>query len=163
MSAFFRKKQPPEKSLPMALPPVGGRILLVEDNALILELWELVLAGAGYQTATVASGDQAWRLLHERTFDLLVTDNTMPGLRGLGLVDLVRQSGNLIPVIVASGSAGPHELETGKWPGYVKALPKPFLMTELLDEVKAALRHAPDAGLGNSLPPVRPDRNQPRL
>lgn len=163
MSAFFRKKQPQTALEPMALPPLGGRILLVEDNALILELWDLVLAGAGYQTASVTSGDQAWRLLNERTFDLLVTDNAMPGLRGLGLVDLVRQSGNLIPVIVASGSAGQHDLESGKWAGYVRALPKPFLMTELLAEVKAALLRAPVTSQGIGLPPAQSDRDRPRL
>ncbi len=56
------------------------------------------------------------------------------------------QAGNLMPVIVASGSAGHRDLEAGNWPGYVRALPKPFLMTDLLREVAAALQPARATG-----------------
>jgi DNA-binding response OmpR family regulator len=117
-------------------------VLLVEDDQAMRALCALVLTRAGYQAVTAADGEQAWQLLCGRRFDVLVTDNTMPGLSGLDLIDLVRQSGSLIPVIVASGSAGQRDVAAGNWPGYVRALPKPFLLTDLLREVTAALRHA---------------------
>jgi DNA-binding response OmpR family regulator len=145
MSTAFPEPQPRKTSSPMTSPPdrpSGASVLVVDDDDAMRGLCALVLARACYQPVTAVDGEQAWQLFSTQPFDLLVTDNSMPGLSGLDLIDMVRQSGSRIPIIVASGSAKQCDLEAGNWPGYVRALPKPFHMTDLLREITTALRSA---------------------
>src|SRR5690348_16286938 len=63
-------------------------ILIVDDDADVLELTAEVLADAGYEVLTASGAEPALELLRGgRTVDLLLTDIVMPGLNGLGLAD----------------------------------------------------------------------------
>ena len=62
------------------------RIILVEDDSTILQFSVLVLVRAGYQVRAVEGAQAAWEALQSRSYDLLITDNQMPGLSGLELV-----------------------------------------------------------------------------
>jgi two-component system chemotaxis response regulator CheY len=71
-------------NLPISTVP--KRILALDDDADMLCLCALALAGVGYTIDTAADGEQGWEALCATDYDLLLTDNDMPRLTGLELV-----------------------------------------------------------------------------
>jgi DNA-binding NtrC family response regulator len=118
------------------------RILLVEDDSTILQFSVLMLVRAGYQVSAVEGTQAAWEALQSRTYDLLVTDNQMPGMSGLELVSKLRSAQLALPVILASGGIGAEELAQNQRLQPALALPKPFTADQLLETVAEALYRA---------------------
>ena len=79
------------------------RILLVDDE---IDLWWdrdlAALAAAGYHVDTAEDGEAGWKALQTNDYDLLITDNKMPMLRGLELIERLRRHGMTLPIIFAS-------------------------------------------------------------
>jgi CheY-like chemotaxis protein len=84
--------------------PIRGRRILVADDEGMRRLISSVLAGVGFAVNAAADGEQAWEQLHHEHYDLLVTDNEMPRLAGIKLIERMREEGMGIPIIIASGS-----------------------------------------------------------
>lgn len=84
-------------------PPRDLRVLLVEDNEHVREFAHHLLDELGYRVLSAASGEEALELLDRETVDVLFTDVVMPGLSGLELARLARQSHPTLPVLLASG------------------------------------------------------------
>ena len=63
--------------------PRTGAILVVDDERSVRELLEIALSGAGHRVTTAESGAAALRLLGERSFDVVLSDLTMPGIDGM--------------------------------------------------------------------------------
>lgn len=86
------------------------RILVVDDNHLILRLLHLILEGAGYLPVGADSADAALELAHETAPDLCIVDEVMPGMKGSELIRTLRASTDPrvanVPVIGISGRAG---------------------------------------------------------
>lgn len=117
------------------------RILLVDDEEDLRRLYSDVLTGCGYQVDTASDGDAGWKAIHTESYtadsyDLLVTDNTMPKLSGIGLIKKVRSAGLNLPVILASGNV-PDDTESLRLAAIIH---KPFGADELVETVKRALR-----------------------
>jgi signal transduction histidine kinase/ActR/RegA family two-component response regulator len=81
------------------------RVLVVDDEASILDLEEIRLARLGYQADTCNSPEDALHVLSTRgeDYDLLLTDHVMPAMTGMDLVETLRDEGRDIPVILMSG------------------------------------------------------------
>ena len=89
-------------------PPL--RILVVDDDALAIELFWRDLPADQFSVLTAANGAEALELLRAEPFDLLVTDVVMPGMSGLQLIAAVRATSQIfhLPILVATGySADP--------------------------------------------------------
>ena len=121
---------------------LAHRILLVEDDCTILQFSVLVLVRAGYQVGAVEGTQAAWEALQARSYDLLITDNQMPGLSGIDLVSELRSAQLGLPVVVASGGIGAEELAQNQRLQPAIALPKPFSADQLLETVAEALHRA---------------------
>jgi CheY-like chemotaxis protein len=82
----------------------GGDILVVDDNAVNLDLLSRRLGRQGYQTTVVNSGEQALEILQERSFELILLDLVMPGMSGLDVLKRLKSDSVLraIPVIILS-------------------------------------------------------------
>src|ERR1017187_10595202 len=88
-------------------PPVltrSRRILVADDDESIRYLLSTVLAGAGFDVNTASDGQQAWEAIFHGHYDLLVTDNDMPRLTGIQLIERIREARMSLPVIIASGT-----------------------------------------------------------
>ena len=109
--------------------PVARRILLVEDEALLLEVTRADLEDMGFETTCARDGAAALETLRSSgLFDGLVTDIRMPGeIDGWRLAALAREAAPDLPVIYVSGysSQDMAPVEGGVF------LPKPFRFADL--------------------------------
>jgi DNA-binding NtrC family response regulator len=117
-------------------------ILIVDDDATILGLESKILECDGHCVETANNGEAAWHALQGRNFDLLVTDNLMPGLSGLALVRQLRIASITVPVVMVSGTLD--NLDTEKltrdpWSRIHGFVGKPFTIPQLLSTVHQAL------------------------
>lgn len=77
-----------------------GKVLVVDDDKAMCELIDTTLTMKGYATTWCQSADEAYALLHEHDFDVVLTDVRMPGTTGLQLCQQITSSRPDIPVIV---------------------------------------------------------------
>ncbi|MBN2808408.1 MAG: response regulator, partial [Deltaproteobacteria bacterium] len=126
-----------------ALPRGSERILLVDDEAQIVNLNQRLLAGLGYQVTAVTSSVEA--LLHLRRkpdgFDLLLTDQSMPELSGAELARAALELRPDLPIILCTGYSSAFAEEEARALGIKKYAEKPLgreklarLLREVLDE-----------------------------
>jgi two-component system chemotaxis response regulator CheY len=95
-------------------PWAGARVLVVDDSVAARVHLRGVLAGLGVRhIVEAADGAAAVALLETETFDLVVTDYTMPRLDGRGLLDFIRRRSSTpsLPVIVATTETDPAKLD----------------------------------------------------
>jgi DNA-binding response OmpR family regulator len=116
------------------------RILVVDDEMGVNRLGTEVLIRHGYQVSAAGDGAAAWKALNADSYDLLITDLDMPRLSGLKLVKKLRAARMALPVILASGTMTPQELNRNPWLQLSGALLKPFSPDQLLQTVQAVLR-----------------------
>jgi DNA-binding response OmpR family regulator len=120
------------------------RILLIEDDTAIRQLCLELLIGSGYQVDTAEDGEAGLKVLHAAShdpdsYDLLITDNNMPKLSGVGLIKKLRSERTpLPPVILASGTIPPN-IEQLR---LAAILLKPFDAGQLVQTVREVLRTA---------------------
>jgi CheY-like chemotaxis protein len=118
------------------MPP---RILVVDDEPMVRALIARALSDEGYEVISVANGlaalDAARRA--EGGFDLIVTNNYMPGLNGAELVARVRQDFPALPILhiddITRRRAGPD------LPDDVPTVYKPFSVATLREAVRKLL------------------------
>ena len=119
--------------------PQGARILVVEDEAMLLRLVSRSLEACGHRVSTARDGHEALDLALTDPPDVLVTDVILPGLDGGELTRRLRERHPRIPVLFTSGYAP--EAITAKIVenGFTVFLPKPFTMEDLLSTVDRLL------------------------
>jgi PAS domain S-box-containing protein len=81
------------------------RILLVDDEKLIVEVGKTVLESLGYTVLAVTDSGQALAIFREapQAFDLIITDQTMPGMTGGELAEKMLQIRPELPIILTTG------------------------------------------------------------
>lgn len=113
--------------------------MLVEDDAELRGLSAEALAHEGYEVDFAENGVRAWKALHLKRYDLLITDNNMPKMTGLQLVGKLRSAGIELPVVLASGTLPEDALLNDSVPKFAAVIPKPFTLDELVRTVKRVL------------------------
>jgi len=81
-----------------------GRILWVDDEVDLLRPHVMRLEEEGYDVDTVMNGDDALQLLRAETYDLVLLDEHMPGLRGIELLGRLRRGTGRMPVVMVTKS-----------------------------------------------------------
>ena len=79
------------------------RILLVDNNVRGLTARKMILAEHGYDSFTASSGEEAWQILQEREFDIVVTDLRMGDMDGIELIRRIRSREKPVGIILLSG------------------------------------------------------------
>ncbi|MEZ5597431.1 MAG: response regulator [Pseudomonadales bacterium] len=117
-------------------------ILLVDDDAQVLDVLAEMLRLEGHSVVTASNGAVAMECMHERSFDLVITDIIMPEMEGLETISHIRREYGDTPIIAISGGGriGPRDyLDTAGHIGANRTLAKPFDRRELISAVDALL------------------------
>jgi two-component system response regulator MprA len=120
-----------------------ARLLVVDDEQLIRELYGRVLSLEGYEVETAEDGVTALEWLAREHFDLVLTDWQMPRLDGASMLLALRSAGSHTPVIMMSGSLPFTPPPAGVASHLSAILQKPVRYAEVIFAVAAALRPAP--------------------
>ncbi|MBI3230411.1 MAG: phosphate regulon transcriptional regulator PhoB [Burkholderiales bacterium] len=117
-------------------------ILIVEDEAAIVELISFSLKDAGWNTVAVHSANDAWEFLQRRSPQLILLDWMLPDQSGLRLLSRIRadRQFNDIPIIMLTAKSMEEDKIAGLNNGADDYVTKPFSPRELLARVKALLR-----------------------
>ena len=116
------------------------RILLVDDDADVLEFMSDALQGRGYDVKVLQSSSQAASVLQRETFDLIITDIVMPKVHGLEILENARRRNPAARVVFVTGHPHRDILREGFDKGAFSVLEKPFPVEEFLSTVDQALR-----------------------
>jgi two-component system chemotaxis sensor kinase CheA len=118
------------------------RILIADDSITTRTLEQSVLEAAGYDVSTASDGQDAWRKLHERGADLLISDVEMPRMDGITLCENVRRSKDFreLRVILMTGLESDEHRMRGLEAGADAYLGKStFDQATLLDTIRQLL------------------------
>lgn len=116
---------------------LAGKVLVVEDNEDLIVLLKSILDSLNLDPTIVKDGQNAMQELQlaedsENSFDLIITDLTIPGgMGGKELVQNVRKSNSEIPIIVSSGYSNDPILAEYERYGFTDLLKKPYTLKEM--------------------------------
>jgi len=144
LSAFKGRESVPSPS-PTSQPGVG-RVLVMDDEAMVVRLAERVLHNAGYEPAGAANGDVALAAYREafdrgQRFDVVILDLTVPG--GMGGREAAERILAIDPaarLMVSSGYSDDAVMANFRRHGFCAVLPKPYNAQQLCDAVRAVLQ-----------------------
>jgi diguanylate cyclase (GGDEF)-like protein len=116
---------------------VEARVLVVDDDPLMLGALERVLAGRGYRTTTLSDPSRFWDVLEESPPDLVLLDVDMPGLTGIDLCRALRTDLRWagVPVLFLTASGDPDTVQTVFAAGADDYVTKPVIGPELVTRV----------------------------
>ncbi|GAB4185956.1 MAG: response regulator [Thalassobaculales bacterium] len=126
-----------------------ARLLLVDDNDLLVESLSIPLRAAGYDVHTCSDGEAALQMLGEVQPDIVVIDLLMPRREGIETIIEIRRSHAEIGIIAMSGMAASGPVDFLRMAGEFGAdawLRKPFTpkqLIALIEDVAARRRPAP--------------------
>lgn len=115
-------------------------ILLVDDDATVLNLCKRILMLGGYSVSTAGSGVEALRVMQNSPtkFDLALLDVIMPGMNGIELARHIQNSYPDMPIVLMTGY-GPAEIARVASDNPFRIIWKPFKTDSLLRMIENAL------------------------
>jgi DNA-binding response OmpR family regulator len=119
------------------------KILLVEDDPLMVDIYTTKFKEAGFSVEVASSGKEGWKKIKNEKPDLLLLDIVLPEVTGLELLKKIKTLPSLskIPVIILSNLAQKKDVEEGLRAGAKKYLIKAhFTPSQVVEEIKGALK-----------------------
>jgi DNA-binding response OmpR family regulator len=122
-----------------------AKILLVEDNDLIIRALKHYLDKEGYAVTVASNGREGIDILSKQSFDVVVTDLMMPFANGLDIIKAVRSGSALkrTGVIVVSSIGNESTLKEAFNLGADDYLTKPVVAADLLSRIKKLIPFSP--------------------
>lgn len=125
---------------PSGTPDRPLRILVVDDEELVLDLLQSTLQRGGYEVQTASDGPSAVEWLRSAKFDLLITDVRMPRMDGLSLVREARRQSATMPIVIITGESSEATAIEAINLGVTGYLTKPFGIERVLSVTARSLR-----------------------
>jgi DNA-binding NtrC family response regulator len=116
------------------------RVLVVDDEPIVLKSCRLVLEAEGWEMMPASSVTEALSILESITPELLLVDVKMPVHDGMYLMRKVREKRPGIPIIVMSGYATSETIKEAEGLGAAIFLPKPFTPDELAGTLRSVAK-----------------------
>ncbi|MEU4596327.1 response regulator transcription factor [Nocardia sp. NPDC023988] len=126
----------------MTVEPPEARILVVDDEPMIVELLSTSLRFQGFEVATAADGAAALDTVRRFRPDALVVDVMMPGMDGFTLLRRLRADGVQAPVLFLTARDQTEAKLTGLGLGADDYVTKPFSLEEVIARIRVILRRA---------------------
>jgi len=122
-----------------AMKQVKYRILVVEDEEDLRQLFSDILTYNGYEVETASEGHQGLEMFRQGGFDLVFTDLRMPGMSGWKVAKGIKKRKENIPVVMITGSTLQLETSELKKSGVDFVINKPFKIDNILRLVREVL------------------------
>ncbi len=119
----------------------SGQILFIDDEEEHNEVWKIALEEEGFKVTTVTGGLEALELFGESPdqFDLIITDQKMPDMKGTELAEELRDRGAKVPIIMVTGWANEFNSSELREKSIMAVLSKPVRMEDLLKDIDLLL------------------------
>lgn len=115
------------------------KIMVVDDEGIVLESCRRVLEPEGYELLLAKSAEEALDAVNADTFSLILLDLKMPVHDGIYLMKTLKDKGVDVPVVVMTGYSTVETMREADEMGASRFLPKPFTPDELIDTVRQVL------------------------
>jgi len=110
-------------------------VLVIDDEAMVLEMLRLALTQFGHRVATASRGEEGLQLFEEGPFDVIITDIRLPDIDGHRVAQHIRSSARpATPIIAMSGTAWLVDYDD-----FDTVIPKPFNIKTLLGTINDLL------------------------
>lgn len=124
---------------------MAKKILVIDDEELVIESVRRLLKREGYDATVVTSGKQALDKVKETDFDLVVSDIRMPELDGINVIKHIREyfrenKKKAIPEILITGYSTPESFKQAQELRVADYIYKPFDIIDFLEVVKKSLK-----------------------
>lgn len=116
------------------------RILITEDNEELAGFIQEALSNDNFLSDIAVTGHEVKLRLQETSYSAIILDLGLPDIDGLDLLKHLRQSGNMVPVLILTARGGVQERIKGLNYGADDYLIKPFVVDELIARLRALLR-----------------------
>ena len=116
------------------------RILVVDDDAIVIKSCRRILEAEGFEVTTVPSADEALQKIQTLDFDILLMDVKMPKHDGIFLMREINKNWADIPIIVMSGYPTPETIADVYKLGAVQFISKPFRPDELMKTIREVIQ-----------------------
>jgi PAS domain S-box-containing protein len=132
---------PEKEGTAVSLPTGHEHILFVDDEPAVVEMTETLLHRLGYHVTSLTDSREAWeRFARDPSrFDLIITDQTMPGMTGLTLAEKMMQVRPDLRMILMTGYSETVSPEKAKEAGIREFVMKPLVKKELAESVRRVL------------------------
>ncbi len=118
-----------------------ARILVVDDESVILKLLDYRLTMSGYDVITALNGTEALEMTRNKKPDLVILDVALPEMDGCEICELLKKDERYagIPVMMVTATAREESIKRGINAGADAYMTKPFESEELLSKIKELL------------------------
>jgi two-component system capsular synthesis sensor histidine kinase RcsC len=127
--------------------PEQIEVMIVDDDAVVLQLVKRIFESFGYRVATASGSAEAMADLSLKQFDLVVTDLEMPGIDGFRLGTWIKAAWPATRVVIMTGRCRtgiPRSMRDGAMDGWIF---KPFSLADMCDTLeRLSLPHPPYCG-----------------
>lgn len=117
-------------------------ILTVDDSASMRSMVSFTLKNAGYDVVQAIDGEDAFGKAQTREFALVLTDQNMPRLDGIGLTQRLRQDPRFTatPILILTTESSDQMKQAGRAAGATGWLVKPFDPVRLIEVIEKVIR-----------------------
>ena len=123
----------------MNTPATVGRLLVIDDDPLILQCMKLALPGPEYEVATAGSAAEGLELFKQQQPDAVLLDIQLPDQTGLAALHEFRELDRRVPVILMTGHGTAETVITAMSGGAFEYVTKPFDPDDILPLIDSAL------------------------
>ena len=119
--------------------------MVVDDDQDLAEMLSIVLTGAGMEVDLVNRGDQVMGLFKSHTPDLVLLDVMLPGIDGIEVCKIIRES-SMVPIVMLTAKGDTQDVVLGLEAGADDYMVKPFKPQELVARINTRLRRSTKVG-----------------
>jgi PAS domain S-box-containing protein len=134
--------EPERETLPLGH---GETVMLVDDEEVLVRLGEEMIAKLGYEPVGYSSPGEALQAFraNPQRFDVVLSDETMPGMTGSQLAERIRSIRSDVPILLMSGYAAAPLAARAAAVGAAEVLNKPLVARDMARSLESALRKRP--------------------
>ena len=118
------------------------KILIVDDELVVIKSAQRVLGGEGYNVEGALGGREAILKLEQGDYDLVFTDLKMPEVDGITLIRWIKKAKPSIGILIITGYPSQDTMKEAIELGIIDYIPKPFTPSVLLDVTQRAVEWA---------------------